>query len=200
MKKITLDLIYDQIITDPMNKKYIKKGWIPIYSVSENSKILIIGQAPGIKAQEEETTWLDKSGDQLRNWLNVDKDQFYNKDIFGLLPMDFFFPGKAKTGDLPPRKEFYEKYHHLILNNLNNVELIILIGNYSQKFYLKDSYNKNLTNTVKTFQKYLPRFFPLPHPSPLNFRWFNNNPWFFEQVLTELKTIVHKIIKGAVKY
>lgn len=194
MKKLTLDEIYQQIIDDPMNKSYTDKGWTPVYSISENSKIIIIGQAPGIQAQLNKTTWLDKSGDKLREWLHVSKDEFYNTDLFGLLPMDFFFPGKAKTGDLPPRKEFYEKYHHLILDNLKSVELIILIGNYSQRYYLKDNYIKNLTNTVKNYKEYLPTHFPLPHPSPLNFRWFNKNTWFEDEVLPSFKEVINKIL------
>lgn len=195
MKNDKLKDIYNEIINDPMNEEFTKKDWVPIYSVSSKSKILIIGQAPGIKAQLNKTTWLDKSGDKLRDWLNVSKEEFYNTDIFGLLPMDFYFPGKGKSGDLPPRKEFYEKYHSKILKNISDVKLIILIGNYSQKYYLKEDYKKNLTNTVKNYEKYLPKYIPLPHPSPLNFRWFNNNPWFEDEVIPKLKNIVDEILK-----
>lgn len=195
--KNTLEQIYQDILTDNQNKVLVAKGYLPLYKVNENSQILIIGQAPGIKAQEANETWLDKSGDKLRLWLGVTKDEFYNPDLFGQLPMDFFYPGKGKTGDLPPRAGFAETWHPKILKALKNVKLIVLIGNYSQKHYLKDKYLGNLTETVKNYQEFLPKYFPLPHPSPLNFRWFNNNKWFEEKVLPEFKNMIKNILNKA---
>src|SRR5690554_160745 len=189
-----LENIYYDILNDKANQELVNKGYIPLYKVNENSKIIIIGQAPGIKAQEENETWLDQSGDKLRDWLGVTMDEFYNPDLFGQLPMDFFYPGKGKTGDLPPRKDFAKTWHPKILKELKNVKLIVLIGNYSQKHYLKDKYLGNLTKTVKNYQAYLPKYFPIPHPSPLNFRWFNNNKWFEVDVLPEFKKIVNNIL------
>ena len=190
-ENINLRIINQAIIKD--NIEFTNLGYQPIYSVNKNSKILIIGQAPGLKAQQTNMTWNDKSGDKLRDWLGVTKEEFYNVDNFGLIPMDFYYPGKGKTGDLPPRKDFAPKWHPLILDNLVNVELIILIGNYSQHYYLNNK--DTLTTNVKDFKKFLPTYLPLVHPSPLNFRWFINNPWFYDDVLPVLKEIVRNILK-----
>lgn len=192
---INLKKIYNDIINDQENIDYTNKGWQPLYNVTSKSKILIIGQAPGIKAQTKNKTWDDKSGDKLRTWLGVTKSEFFNPDIFGMLPMDFYYPGKGKTGDLPPRIEFAQKWHPKIISNLPNLKLIVLIGNYSQKYYLGDKYKRTLTETVKSFKEFIPNFFPLPHPSPLNFRWFNNNLWFELEALPKFKKLINAIIK-----
>lgn len=185
--------IRNQIIKDPENHKHIEKGYEPIFFVSENTKILMIGQAPGIKTQLKGEVFKDRSGDTLRNWLGVDEKTFYDSNIFGVLPMDFFYPGKGKTGDLPPRNDFSKKWHPLILKEMKQLKLIILIGNYAVKNYLGDKYEKNLTETVRNYKKYLPKYFPLVHPSPLNFRWHNNNPWFMD-VLVDLKQLINELI------
>lgn len=192
---LSLNKIREQIMQDPQNKDYTKKDLIPIYEVNSRSKILIIGQAPGLKAQMSASTWNDKSGDRLREWLGVTRDEFYNPDFFGLVPIDFYFPGKGKTGDLPPRKGFAEKWHPLILKNLKEVQLIVLIGTYAQAFYLENKKKKTLTETVKSFKEYLPKYFPISHPSPLNFRWRNKNPWFENEVVPHLQKLVENIIR-----
>lgn len=189
------DIIRRNIIDDIENKVYKEKGYEPLYFVSEKSKIMIVGQAPGIKAQEKNTAWDDLSGEKLRQWLGVTKDEFYNTDNFAIVPMDFYFPGKGKTGDLPPRKGFAEKWHTQIINELKELKLIILIGNYAQKYYLQDRFIKNLTETVKNYKSFLPKYIPLPHPSPLNIRWFIKNPWFEKEVIPMLKDEVNKILK-----
>ena len=174
--------------------EYTKKGWEPIFMVYPKSKILIIGQAPGIKTQELNDVFRDKSGDRLRSWLDVDEETFYKSGLFSVLPLDFYFPGKAKVGDLPPNKDFTRKWHPLFLDYMKDVELIILLGNYAIKYYLNDHMKKNLTETVRSYSDYLPKYFPLPHPSPLNQRWEAKNPWFNEDVIPHLKQIVHSII------
>lgn len=195
MIKNNLDDIYQAIINDYDQKEYNKKGWLPLYNVSPSSKIAIIGQAPGLKTQEKNVLWDDLSGNRLREWLGVSREEFYDVENFAQIPMDFYFPGKAKTGDLPPRKQFSIKWHSQILENMHNLKLIILIGNYSQKYYLKNKAGKNLTETVHNYEKYLPMYLPLPHPSPLNVRWFVKNPWFEKDILPVLKKIVNNIIK-----
>ena len=110
------------------------------------------------------------------------------------MPMDFYYPGKGKTGDLPPRKFIAEEYHEDIMKLMPKTQLIILIGEYAIKYYLKDTRKKNLTETVKCFQEYLPKYFPIVHPSPLNFRWQAKNPWFERDVVPVLKQKVHTIL------
>src|ERR1044072_62325 len=99
-----LDEIYQAIIDDPMNADMGSKGYVPVYTPSAKPRIVIVGQAPGRRAQESMKPWNDASGVTLRSWLGVTDEQFYNPDLFALVPMDFYYPGKGTHGDLPPRK------------------------------------------------------------------------------------------------
>ena len=188
------DKIIKLLRDDPRNKSYTKRGIDPCFQFNKKSKILIIGQAPGKKVEETGILFNDKSGDNLIDWLGVSREDFYGED-FSIMPMDFYYPGKAKTGDKAPRRFIAKDYHPLILEELKDLELTILIGTYAQKFYLKDSFKKNLSQTVKSFKDYLPEYFPLVHPSPLNNRWQAKNPFFKEEVLPVLKDEVSKILQ-----
>jgi uncharacterized protein HI_0220.2 len=188
-----LDEITSSIIADSQNKDFTGRGIFPLFSAPKTARINIVGQAPGLKAEQTRLYWNDKSGDRLRNWLGVDYDYFYNSGMFAVLPMDFYYPGKGKSGDLPPRSGFAEKWHPQILENLPNIQLTLLIGQYVQKFYLSDNKN-NVTETVKNYQKFLPHFIPLVHPSPRNQFWIERNPWFGEKVIPDLQKLVKRII------
>ena len=188
-----LDEITSSIIADPQNKEFTERGIFPLFSAPKTARINIVGQAPGLKAEQTRLYWNDKSGDRLRDWLGVDYDYFYNSGMFAVLPMDFYYPGKGKSGDLPPRSGFAEKWHPQILENLPNIQLTLLIGQYAQKFYLSDNKN-NVTETVKNYQKFLPNFIPLVHPSPRNQFWIERNPWFGEKVIPDLQKLVKRII------
>ena len=188
-----LDEITSSIIADPQNKEFTQRGIFPLFSAPKTARINIVGQAPGLKAEQTRLYWNDKSGDRLRDWLGVDYDYFYNSGMFAVLPMDFYYPGKGKSGDLPPRSGFAEKWHPQILENLPNIQLTLLIGQYAQKFYLSDNKN-NVTETVKNYQKFLPHFIPLVHPSPRNQFWIERNPWFGEKVIPDLQKLVKRII------
>ena len=186
--------IVEQIERDKRNAEYTNKGIPPIIQADKAAKILIIGQAPGKKVEESLVPFNDKSGETLISWMGIDKDMFYSNKI-AIVPMDFYYPGKAKSGDLPPRKFIAQEYHGPILNELNNIELTILIGKYSMDYYLKGKTKKNLTETVRCFDEYLPEYFPIVHPSPLNFRWQAKNPWYIEDVVPVLKKTIRKILK-----
>ena len=192
---MTLNDIKDLIMQDEMNKSYTKQGYEPLYLVHPDARILVVGQAPGIKAQMSGLTWNDLSGDRLREWLCGSREDFYNPKLFSMMPMDFYYPGKGKSGDLPPRKGFAEKWHPLLLKQMPNIKLILLIGQYSQSYYLKDKMKPTLTETVKSYQDYLPLYIPLVHPSPRNVGWHLNNPWFEKDVIPMLKTIVKDLLK-----
>ena len=183
------------IMLDVDNKVYSDKGIEPLFSAPRTAKILIIGQAPGIKAQESRMFFNDKSGVKLREWMGIDNELFYNSGLIGVVPMDFYYPGKGKSGDLPPRKNFAHKWHPRVLELMPDIKLIILVGKYAQDYYLKDKKEKNLTGTVKNYKKYLPKYFPIVHPSPLNFRWQAKNPWFLEEVVPVLKKMVGEYCK-----
>jgi len=109
--------------------------------------------------------------------------------------MGFCYPGKGKTGDLPPRTECAPQWHEPLFKELKHVELVILIGMYAQKYYLGKTAKKTLTETVDNFQAYLPKFLPLPHPSPRNRFWLTKNPWFEAEVLPVLQKKVNNILK-----
>ena len=166
----------------------------PIMSAHANSKILIVGQAPGIRVHNSGIPWNDPSGERLREWLQVDKNEFYNPELFGIVPMGFCYPGTGKSGDLPPMKECATTWHEKLLAQMPNVELTLLIGKYAQNYYLGKTQKKNLTETVGAFEEYLPQYLPLPHPSPRNNIWMKKNPWFLEAVLPTLRDRVANCI------
>ncbi|WP_247927321.1 uracil-DNA glycosylase family protein [Streptococcus constellatus] len=190
----TLEDIKKAIMVDPQNQVYTERGIEPLFAAPKSARINIVGQAPGIKAQETRLYWNDKSGDRLREWMGVDYDTFYHSGYFAAIPMDFYFPGHGKSGDLPPRKGFAEKWHQQILELLPDLKLTILIGQYAQKYYLHQKGTVKLTDTVKHYQDYLPEYFPLVHPSPRNQIWLAKNPWFAEQVIPDLQANVQQII------
>ncbi|WP_066757795.1 uracil-DNA glycosylase family protein [Crocinitomix algicola] len=166
----------------------------PVVRYAITSKILIIGQAPGLKVHKSGIPWNDQSGIRLRQWLDVSKEVFYDTSNFGIIPMGFCYPGKGKSGDLPPRKECAPKWHPTILNALKNVKLTLLIGQYAQKYYLNTRKEKNLTETVRNFENYLPHYFVLPHPSPRNGIWLSKNKWFERDLIPILQNTVKEII------
>jgi uracil-DNA glycosylase len=174
--------------------KHLALGPRPVVSAHPDSKIVIIGQAPGTKVHNSGIPWDDASGKQLRKWLKVSDEDFYNVTKFAIVPMGFCYPGKGKSGDLPPRPECAPQWHQPLLDFLPKIELIILIGMYAQNYYLKDKAKKTLTSTVANYKSYLPTFFPLPHPSPRNRFWLTKNPWFEAEVLPDLKENVNSIL------
>lgn len=190
--------IKQEIMADKMNDFYTKSGIEPLFKAREDARIVIVGQAPGRKAEETRLFWNDLSGERLREWMGVSREEFYETDSIAQLPMDFYYPGKAKHGDMPPRKGFAEKWHPILLGEMPNIETILLIGNYAQKYYLDKAREKNLTETVRNFRNYLPKYLPLVHPSPLNIGWFKRNPWFESDVLPVLKEVVESSLRNEI--
>lgn len=194
MKDDQFDWLRKEITGHESNTLYTSQGLEPLFLASVHSKIVIIGQAPGIQAQNKGIVWDDASGVRLMGWLGVDEKQFRDTSIFAYIPMDFYYPGKGKSGDLPPRKDFAPLWHKRLMDLMPNVELIILIGQYAQKYYLSGNAYRTLTETVHNYHRYLPVYFPIVHPSPLNFRWLNKNKWFEEELIPILQKKIAKII------
>lgn len=170
--------------------KHLPLGPRPILQASAKSRIVIIGQAPGRIVHGTGIPWDDKSGDNLRAWLGVSKEQFYDPDLFALVPMGFCYPGKGTSGDLPPRPECAPLWHVQVMKAMKHVRLTILIGQYAHAHYLGDRACPSLTETVKAFKDHLPEFFPLVHPSPRNNIWQAKNTWFGKAVLPALRKSV----------
>ena len=126
------DNIFQAIRADEQNGEFTRQGIDPLYTASATSRLVIIGQAPGRVAQETRIPWNDKSGDRLRDWLGIDRATFYDPSAVALLPMDFYYPGKGKSGDLPPRRGFAEKWHPVLLGMMPQVRLTVLVGSYAQ--------------------------------------------------------------------
>lgn len=190
----TLAKITQAIKYDPDNAEFTKKGWDPLFQLPATAKVLVISQAPGRVAQQARTSFDDASGDRLRDWMGVTRDEFYTSGKIAVMPLDFYYPGKGKSGDLPPRKGFAEKWHAPLLQLVPDVQLTLLVGQYAIKAYLGKQRYKTLTATVQNYTEYLPDYFPLVHPSPLNYGWQNRNPWFQEQVVPELQARVRQAL------
>ena len=165
----------------------------PTLRASSSAKLLIIGQAPGVRVHKTGIPWNDPSGDRLRQWLGLSPTQFYDESLIAIMPMGFCYPGTGKSGDLPPRKECAETWHQSILDHLPDIQLTLLIGQYAQKYYLNDSY-RSLTERVRHWRDFLPRFLPLVHPSPRNRFWLKNNPWFECDVVPYLQSRVRVLL------
>lgn len=188
----TPEAIFEAIRRDPDNAQFTNAGIDPLYHFESDATILIVSQAPSRTAQATKTYWRDASGNRLREWMGVTEDEFYHSGKIAVVPLDFYYPGKGKSGDLPPRKGFAEKWHAPLLKLMPKVQLTLLIGLYAQKYYLPHR-EKTLTETVAHYDAYAP-YFPIVHPSPLNYGWMNKHPWFQETVLPELQHQVRALL------
>ena len=175
--------------------EYLPLGPRPIIQVSSTAKILIVGQAPGSRVHETGIPFNDPSGDRLREWMGIDKEIFYDDKEIALVPMGFCFPGTGKSGDLPPRPECAATWRVQLLEQLPNIKLTIIVGQYAQAWHLDQGNKANLTETVVAWKSYWPKAIPLPHPSPRNNIWLKKNPWFEEEVLPSLRRKVKAVLK-----
>jgi len=174
-------------------ESHLSLGANPVLIAHPESKILIIGQAPGTKVHATGIPFNDPSGERLRDWLGVNAAQFYDKKLFAIMPMGFCYPGRGKSGDLPPRKKCAPLWHPSLLDKMPNLQLTLLIGSYAQKYYLPKNPYKTLTETVRSYKAFLPKFFPLPHPSPRNNIWLKKHAWFEEEALPSLKKLIAQL-------
>jgi uracil-DNA glycosylase len=160
-----------------------------------SARLLIVGQAPGLRVHQSGIPWDDASGDRLRDWLGLSRATFYNAKKVALVPIGFCYPGPAASGDLPPRKECFPLWHARLTSELKNVRLSLLVGTYAQAKYLKSVEKSNLTETVRSWREYLPHYLPLPHPSPRNNIWLRRNPWFKDINIPEIRQIVMDLLE-----
>ena len=165
----------------------------PVVQMSARSRILVVGQAPGRKVHETGLPFNDPSGDRLRSWMGIDRDTFYDDQALAILPMGFCYPGKGRSGDLPPRPECAPAWRDALLARLTNVRLTLLIGQYAHAWHLGERH-RSVTETVEGWQTYWPDQVPLPHPSPRNQLWLKRHPWFEETVVPRLQARVAEVL------
>ncbi|MBV8636093.1 MAG: uracil-DNA glycosylase family protein [Burkholderiaceae bacterium] len=194
MKNESLLALRERIAACRICAEHLPLGPRPVVRFSATAGLVIVGQAPGTKVHESGVPWSDNSGARLREWLGMTEQEFYDVSKVALVPMGFCYPGKGKSGDLPPRKECAPQWHEAILERLHRQRLTLLVGSYAQQYYLRDD-ARNMTDRVQAFRDYLPRYLPLPHPSWRSTKWIKDNPWFETEVLPVLKAEVAKRLK-----
>jgi uracil-DNA glycosylase len=176
---------------------HLPLGPRPVVRAHPEARLLIIGQAPGTRVHESGIPWDDRSGERLRDWLQLESDVFYDETKIAIMPMGFCYPGaNAKGGDLPPRPECAPHWHQKLLKELPNVTLTLLVGQYAQKHYLGKSRDKTLTETVRNFRQHLPDYMPLPHPSWRTTGWQKKHDWFDAELLPDLRQRISEVVKG----
>ena len=166
----------------------------PVFQIHPKARILVAAQAPGKRVHETGLPFNDPSGDRLRSWLGIDREQFYDPLKLAIVPMGFCYPGTGKSGDLPPRPECADAWRKRALASLPDLELILVIGQYAHRWHLKEQGGETLTETVRNWRNYWPKILPLPHPSPRNNLWLKKNPWFEQEILPVLKARVDELL------
>lgn len=196
LTQLPFDALVRQVQACTICSESLPEGPRPVVQLSPDSRILVAGQAPGRRVHNTGIPFNDPSGDRLRQWMGITRERFYDDRKLAILPMGFCYPGKGKSGDLPPRLECASAWRHALLERLPNIGLILVIGQYAHAWHLPDS-KKSLTENVKNWRHYWPTILPMPHPSPRNNLWLRRNPWFEEQVVPELQTRVAELLHSA---
>jgi uracil-DNA glycosylase len=169
----------------------LASGPRPVLRLATTARLLIVSQAPGSKVHKTGIAWDDASGARLRDWMQLDTSVFYDEAKVAILPMGFCYPGPSgKGGDKPPRPECAPLWHNRLLTYLPDLQLTLLVGQYAQRHYLQAKRKASMTETIRAFSEYRPRFFPLPHPSWRSVIWMRKHPWFEQTVLPELRLAV----------
>lgn len=166
----------------------------PVFLASPHARILVAGQAPGIRVHRTGIPFNDPSGDRLREWMGVDRETFYDSSVFAIIPMGFCYPGTGPSGDRPPRPECARAWRASLLAALSGIELTLAIGQYAIAWHLSKRRRKNLTETVRNWRDYAPGVIPLPHPSPRNNIWLSRNPWFERDVVPSLQHRIRELV------
>ncbi|WP_347157322.1 uracil-DNA glycosylase family protein [Pontibacter chitinilyticus] len=190
----SLETLLQQVRACRLCEEHLPLGPRPVLQASATAKILVVGQAPGTKVHASGIPWDDQSGKRLRQWLNLEPEVFYDTTQVAIIPMGFCYPGKGKSGDLPPRSECAQHWHQQLLVLLPNIQLTLLIGKYAQDHFLQKSAKATLTETVAQWHEYLPQYMPLPHPSPRNQFWLRRNPWFEADAVPALQQLVQGLL------
>ena len=185
MSTITTDLVA-QIHACTLCQDFLPLVPKPVFQLQPQAGILIAGQAPGIKAHQSGKPFDDASGRRLRDWMGISETTFYDPSRVAILPMGFCYPGKGRSGDLPPRPECAQTWRQQALSILTEIHLILVIGRYALDWHIPDHHG-SLADIVYRGINEEQKLFPLPHPSPRNNRWLKQHPWFEQQLLPKLR-------------
>jgi len=174
---------------------HLPLGPRPLLQVLPEARLLVCGQAPGTKAHESGTPWDDPSGERLREWLGLERRQFYDPRQVALVGVGLCYPGRLpQGGDAPPRPECAPLWHPPLRAALPAIGLTVLVGSYAQDYYLGRRRGATMTETVRAFRDHLPALIPTPHPSWRTTGWLARNPWFEAELLPVLRARVRGII------
>ena len=174
---------------------HLPLGPKPVFLVGSGARLLIVGQAPGRRVHETGIPWNDPSGENLRAWLAMGRETFYDTSRIAIIPAGLCYPGTGKSGDLPPRPECAPLWQPRFRAALSGIRLTLLVGQYAQAYYLGALRRKTLAQTVRAWKDYAPDFLPLPHPSPRNRLWLKRNPWFERDVVPALRQCISKVLR-----
>jgi uracil-DNA glycosylase len=175
---------------------HLPAGPRPVLQVHPAARILIAGQAPGRKVHESGVPFDDASGERLRQWMGVTREEFYDATRVAILPMGFCYPGTGRSGDLPPRPECAPLWRQQLLQHMPHVELTLVIGDHAQRWHLSGSGSSTVTDTVAGWRSHWPAVVPMPHPSPRNNIWLKVNPWFVAEVVPALQARIGQVLAG----
>lgn len=170
---------------------HLPLGPRPVLQAGATARILVVGQAPGARVHASGVPWDDRSGERLRAWMGIDAETFHDESRIAIVPMAFCYPGRAASGDLPPRRECAPLWLDRLLAQLPSIALTLLVGRYAQAHFLGRS---SVTAAMKGWRSHAPGVIPLPHPSPRNIAWFMANPWFDGELLPVLRRSVADLL------
>lgn len=176
---------------------HLPLGPRPVFLVGARARLMIVGQAPGRRVHETGVPWNDPSGEQLRAWLGMSREQFYDTRRIAIVPTGLCYPGTGERGDLPPRPECAPLWQPRFRAALPGIRLTLLIGMHAQAYFLGARRERTLALTVRAWREYLPEYFPLPHPSPRNRMWQQKNRWFVKEVVPALRRRVQALQSAA---
>ena len=191
----TLDDLLDAVRACRVCERHLPLGPRPVLQAHAGARLLIVGQAPGLRVHTTGIPWSDASGERLREWMSVDQATFYDASRVAIVPMGYCYPGRANGGDMAPRRECAELWLDRLLAALPDIQLTLLVGQHAQRHFLRGRRKRSLSETTKAWREYSPHYFPLPHPSPRNQPWFKRNPWFKQQLIPALQARITPLLR-----
>jgi Uracil-DNA glycosylase len=190
----TLDALLTAVRGCRACEAHLPLGPRPVLRAGKTARILVVGQAPGVRVHKSGIPWDDPSGERLREWMGVAKDVFYDESRIAIIPMGYCYPGRGNGGDMPPRRECAALWLDHLLAKLPKIESTLLIGQYAQRHFLAGRRKSSLAETAKAWRLYAPQYIPLPHPSPRNQPWFKRHEWFEEQLVPMLQSRIKTLL------